>query len=66
MHNGDYYDNLMAYSYDDYVEEKDFNEDAYDDYMIQKQMDEKAEEIDATEYESKMAEQLIDSIYEKM
>ena len=62
----DYYDNLMAYEYDDYVEPQEENEDAYEDYMIQKQIDEKAEEFDSLEYESKMAEQLINDINEKM
>lgn len=60
----DYYDNLMAYEYDDYVgEEEQFNEEAYEDYLIQKQMDEKAETFEATEYQSMMAEQMIDNLY---
>ena len=63
MYNWDNYDNDIAYSYDDYVEEKD----QYEDYILHKQLEEKAEEkIETLEYESKMAEQLIDSIYDKM
>lgn len=63
MYDWNNYDNDIAYSYDDYVEE---NEDAYEDYLLQKQLDEKAEEFDSLEYESKMAEQLINDINEKM
>lgn len=55
--------------YNEIENEQDYL-DAYEDYMIQKQLDEKAEqheeEIEATEYQSKMAQQLIDSIYDKM
>lgn len=67
MYDWNNYDNDMAYSYDDYLgEEEQENVDAYEDYLIQQAMDEKAEEFMASEYESKMAEQLIDSIYDKM
>lgn len=66
MYNWNNYDNDIAYSYDDYVEPKEENEDAYEDYLLQKQLDEKAEEFATLEYESKMAQQLIDDIYEKM
>lgn len=60
MYNWDNYDNDMAYSYDDYVEE---NEDAYEDYLLQKELDEKAENFEALEYESKMAQQMTDNLY---
>ena len=53
--------------YNEIENEQDYL-DAYEDYMVQKMIDEKAEkheeEIDALEYQSKMAEQMIDSIYE--
>lgn len=62
----DYYDNLQAYEYDDYVEKDDFNEDAYEDYLLQRKLDEMAETFDALDYESKMAEQLINDINDKM
>ena len=66
MYNWDNYDNDIAYSYDDYVECEQENEDAYEDYLLQKQQDEEAEKFEASEYESKMAEQLINSIHDKM
>ena len=67
MYDWNNYDNDMAYSYDDYLgEEEQENIDAYEDYLVQQKMDEEAEKFMASEYESKMAEQLIDSIYDKM
>lgn len=48
--------------YNEIENEQDY-QDAYEDYMIQKQIDEKAEQMDALEYESKMAEQMIDTLY---
>ena len=58
MHNGEYYDNLMAYSYDDYVEPK---EDDTEDYLIDRSVEEHI--LENYEYESKMAEQMIDNLY---
>lgn len=52
MYNFDNYDNDMAYSYDDYVEYEEDNT-------------QEKEEFDYLQYESKMAEQLIDILYEK-
>lgn len=45
----DYYDNQMAYEYDDYVEEQEDNEEVYDDYLIQQAMDRRAEEYEQNE-----------------
>lgn len=45
----DYYDNKMAYEYDDYVEEQEDNKDAYDDYLIQCEMDHRAEKYEENE-----------------
>ena len=58
----DYWDNRMAYE----DEREEESEDAYEDYLLQKQQDEEAEKFEASEYESKMAQQLIDGIYDKM
>ena len=52
MYDFNNYDNDMAYSYDDYVECEEDN--------TQEQ-----EEFDYLQYEGKMAEQLIDTLYEK-
>ena len=66
MYDWNNYDNDMAYSYDDYVEPQEENEDAYEDYLLQKQQDEKAEKFEALDYQSMMAQQMLDSIHEKM
>lgn len=71
MYDWNNYDNDMAYSYDDYLDsaleraEDSYYGDAYEDYKVQEAMDRMAESFEATEYESKMAEQLIDSINDK-
>ena len=55
MHNEEYYDNLMAYSYDDYIEPK---EDDTEDYLEDRAI------TDALEYEAMMAQQMIDNLYD--
>lgn len=69
MYDFNNYDNDMAYSYDEYLENvQERAEDMYygdpnEDYLVQRAIDEAAENFEALEYESKMAEQMIDDIY---
>jgi len=58
MYNWDNYDNDIAYGYDDYVEPK---EEIDEDYLIDKEIEERL--FENYEYESKMAEQMLDSLY---
>lgn len=57
MYDMNNYDNDIAYGYDDYVEPK---EDNMEDYLVDRSIDEQFESL---EYESKMAEQMMDSLY---
>lgn len=66
MYNFNNYDNDIAYGYDDCVEFTEEDKDAYEDYLLQKQQDEIAEQFNALEYQSMMAQQMLDSIHEKM
>jgi len=65
MYDWNNYDNDLAYSYDDYVESKDNEDDAYIEYLLEQEQEKKAEEFSAIEYESKMAQQMIDSLNNK-
>lgn len=58
MYDMNNYDNDMAYSYDEYIEPKEEKEcDCLTDREIEERL------FENYEYESKMAEQIIDNLY---
>ena len=55
MYNWENYDNDIAYSYDDYVEQQIEQEEDIDNVLEE-------EKIESLEYQSKMAEQMMESV----